>query len=60
MNKLWEAAENTGLPNLVVADDGRTEVSAGSKTVLAIGPGHFRDREKAPAPMMLKNGRFFA
>ncbi|KAJ4708087.1 Peptidyl-tRNA hydrolase 2, mitochondrial [Melia azedarach] len=39
MNKLKEAAENMGLPTFVVADAGRTQVSAGSKTVLAIGPG---------------------
>lgn len=39
MNKLKEAAENIGLPTFVVADAGRTQVSAGSKTVLAIGPG---------------------
>ncbi|EOY29763.1 Peptidyl-tRNA hydrolase II (PTH2) family protein isoform 2 [Theobroma cacao] len=39
MNKLREAAENIGLPTFVVADAGRTQVSAGSKTVLAIGPG---------------------
>ncbi|WCJ29516.1 Peptidyl-tRNA hydrolase II (PTH2) family protein [Euphorbia peplus] len=39
MNKLQEAADNIGLPTFVVADAGRTQVSAGSKTVLAIGPG---------------------
>ncbi|XVE97582.1 hypothetical protein REPUB_Repub03eG0031800 [Reevesia pubescens] len=39
MNKLREAAENIGLPTFVVADAGRTQVSAGSKTVLAVGPG---------------------
>ncbi|XP_008466065.1 uncharacterized protein LOC103503602 isoform X1 [Cucumis melo] len=39
MNKLKDAAENIGLPTFVVADAGRTQVSAGSKTVLAIGPG---------------------
>ncbi|GMP94930.1 hypothetical protein CsSME_00044184 [Camellia sinensis var. sinensis] len=39
MNKLKEAAENIGLPTFVVADAGRTQVSAGLKTVLAIGPG---------------------
>ncbi|KAK8513617.1 hypothetical protein V6N13_002350 [Hibiscus sabdariffa] len=39
MNKLREAAENIGLPTFVVADAGRTQISAGSKTVLAIGPG---------------------
>ncbi|KAA0038619.1 peptidyl-tRNA hydrolase 2 [Cucumis melo var. makuwa] len=40
MNKLKDAAENIGLPTFVVADAGRTQVSAGSKTVLAIGPGN--------------------
>ncbi|XP_027080327.1 peptidyl-tRNA hydrolase 2, mitochondrial isoform X2 [Coffea eugenioides] len=39
MNKLKEAAESIGLPTFVVADAGRTQVSSGSKTVLAIGPG---------------------
>ncbi|XP_010253995.1 PREDICTED: peptidyl-tRNA hydrolase 2, mitochondrial [Nelumbo nucifera] len=39
MNKLKEAAESIGLPTFVVADAGRTQVLAGSKTVLAIGPG---------------------
>ncbi|XP_022157462.1 peptidyl-tRNA hydrolase 2, mitochondrial isoform X1 [Momordica charantia] len=38
MNKLKDAADNIGLPTFVVADAGRTQVSAGSKTVLAIGP----------------------
>lgn len=39
MNKLKEAANRCGLPTFVVADAGRTEVKAGSRTVLAIGPG---------------------
>ncbi|XP_061369590.1 uncharacterized protein LOC133312422 [Gastrolobium bilobum] len=39
MNKLKEAAESIGLPTFVVADAGRTQVLAGSKTVLAVGPG---------------------
>ncbi|PON39349.1 Peptidyl-tRNA hydrolase, PTH [Trema orientale] len=39
MNKLQEEADGIGLPTFVVADAGRTQVSAGSKTVLAIGPG---------------------
>ncbi|XP_054788851.1 uncharacterized protein LOC129294471 [Prosopis cineraria] len=39
MNKLKEAAESIGLPTFVVADAGRTQVAAGSKTVLAVGPG---------------------
>ncbi|KAI3729761.1 hypothetical protein L6452_18427 [Arctium lappa] len=40
MNKLQEAADGIGLPTYVVADAGRTQVSAGSKTALAIGPGY--------------------
>ena len=32
-------AEAAGLPTYVVQDAGRTEVAAGSCTVLAIGPG---------------------
>ncbi|KAG6591734.1 hypothetical protein SDJN03_14080, partial [Cucurbita argyrosperma subsp. sororia] len=41
---LLVCVENTGLPTFVVADAGRTQlgllqVSAGSKNVLAIGPG---------------------
>ncbi|KAL2346950.1 hypothetical protein Fmac_000950 [Flemingia macrophylla] len=39
MNKLKETAESIGLPTFVVADAGRTQVLAGSKTVLAVGPG---------------------
>ncbi|XP_073130948.1 uncharacterized protein [Henckelia pumila] len=39
MNKLRDAAESIRLPTFVVADAGRTQVSAGSNTVLAIGPG---------------------
>ncbi|CAL5431746.1 unnamed protein product [Camellia sinensis] len=55
-NKLKEAAENIGLPTFVVADAGRTQVSAGSKTVLAIGPEKqgicgFNNTETAPALM---------
>ncbi|XP_047945916.1 peptidyl-tRNA hydrolase 2, mitochondrial isoform X1 [Salvia hispanica] len=40
MNKIKDAAETIGLPTFTVADAGRTQVSAGSKTVLAVGPGN--------------------
>uniref|UniRef100_A0A1D1Y505 peptidyl-tRNA hydrolase n=1 Tax=Anthurium amnicola TaxID=1678845 RepID=A0A1D1Y505_9ARAE len=39
MNKLKESADRVGLPTFVVADAGRTQIAAGSRTVLAIGPG---------------------
>ncbi|KAF0925167.1 hypothetical protein E2562_015586 [Oryza meyeriana var. granulata] len=39
MNRLKETAEHRGIPTFVVADAGRTQVQAGSKTVLAVGPG---------------------
>ncbi|KAL2609615.1 hypothetical protein R1flu_028188 [Riccia fluitans] len=39
MNELKARAERVNLPCFVVADAGRTQVAAGSQTVLAIGPG---------------------
>ncbi|KAJ7517285.1 hypothetical protein O6H91_21G016800 [Diphasiastrum complanatum] len=39
MNELKCKAEKVGLPTFVVADAGRTQVAAGSRTVLVIGPG---------------------
>ncbi|KAL3699427.1 hypothetical protein R1sor_017449 [Riccia sorocarpa] len=39
MNELKAKAERANLPCFVVADAGRTQVAAGSQTVLAIGPG---------------------
>ncbi|KAG0495111.1 hypothetical protein HPP92_006105 [Vanilla planifolia] len=39
MNKLKDTADLYGLPTLIIADAGRTQVQEGSKTVLAIGPG---------------------
>eukprot|EP00756_Hemistasia_phaeocysticola_P061192 Hpha_TRINITY_DN4680_c0_g1::TRINITY_DN4680_c0_g1_i1::g.97076::m.97076/K04794/PTH2; peptidyl-tRNA hydrolase, PTH2 family len=35
---LRDAAEKEGLPTYVVSDAGRTQIAAGSKTVLAVGP----------------------
>eukprot|EP00249_Psilotum_nudum_P014930 c25075_g1_i1 orf=610-1206(+) len=39
MNNLRAKAEMAGIPTFIVADAGKTQVAAGSKTVLAIGPG---------------------
>lgn len=39
MNELRTKAERAGLPTFMVADAGRTQVAAGSKTVLVVGPG---------------------
>ncbi|XP_073390863.1 uncharacterized protein [Physcomitrium patens] len=39
MNELRGKADGAGLPTYTVADAGRTQVAAGSKTVLVIGPG---------------------
>ena len=43
MLALNKAAEAKGLPVFVVQDAGRTEVAAGTSTVLAIGPGTLED-----------------
>ena len=43
MLALAKAAEAKGLPVYVVQDAGRTEVAAGTSTVLAIGPGAVED-----------------
>ncbi|MCO5563695.1 hypothetical protein L7F22_017342 [Adiantum nelumboides] len=39
MNDLSAKAKRAGLPTFTVADAGRTQVAAGSKTVLVVGPG---------------------
>lgn len=39
MYRLAKNAQQLGLPTFVVADAGRTQIAAGSRTVLAIGPG---------------------
>nr|CAB3464692.1 unnamed protein product [Digitaria exilis] len=45
MNRLKETAEHRGIPTFIVADAGRTQVLAGSKTVLAIGPGQMLNQK---------------
>lgn len=37
-NELEEVAKKAGLPTYQVHDAGRTQIAAGSQTVLAIGP----------------------
>lgn len=39
MNDLRAKAKKSGLPTFTVADAGRTQIAAGSKTVLVVGPG---------------------
>ncbi|TVU20550.1 hypothetical protein EJB05_36764 [Eragrostis curvula] len=47
MNRIKETAEHRGIPTFVVADAGRTQVVAGSKTVLAVGPDRCLSTSKA-------------
>nr|CAD1824146.1 unnamed protein product [Ananas comosus var. bracteatus] len=53
MNKLKEAADRCGLPTHIVADAGRTQVQAGSRTVLAIGPGRKADIDSVTGKLRL-------
>ncbi|KAJ1263702.1 hypothetical protein BS78_09G206500 [Paspalum vaginatum] len=53
MNRIKETAEHRGIPTFVVADAGRTQVLAGSKTVLAIGPGRKPDIDSVTGKLRL-------
>ncbi|XP_025807703.1 probable peptidyl-tRNA hydrolase 2 isoform X3 [Panicum hallii] len=53
MNRLKETAEHRGIPTFIVADAGRTQVLAGSKTVLAIGPGRKADIDSVTGKLRL-------
>ncbi|XP_012699705.1 probable peptidyl-tRNA hydrolase 2 isoform X2 [Setaria italica] len=53
MNRLKEMAQNRGIPTFIVADAGRTQVLAGSKTVLAIGPGRKADIDSVTGKLRL-------
>ncbi|CAN6332373.1 unnamed protein product [Urochloa humidicola] len=53
MNRLKETAAHRGIPTFVVADAGRTQVLAGSKTVLAIGPGRKADIDSVTGKLRL-------
>ncbi|CAN6327566.1 unnamed protein product [Urochloa humidicola] len=50
---LKETAAHRGIPTFVVADAGRTQVLAGSKTVLAIGPGRKADIDSVTGKLRL-------
>ncbi|KAL5229414.1 hypothetical protein ABZP36_028190 [Zizania latifolia] len=53
MNRLKESAEHRGIPTFVVADAGRTQILAGSKTVLAVGPGRKADIDSVTGKLRL-------
>uniref|UniRef100_A0ACD5TET6 Uncharacterized protein n=1 Tax=Avena sativa TaxID=4498 RepID=A0ACD5TET6_AVESA len=53
MNRIKETAEHRGIPTFVVADAGRTQVLAGSKTVLAVGPGRKADIDTVTGKLRL-------
>ncbi|KAK3138237.1 hypothetical protein QOZ80_5AG0366210 [Eleusine coracana subsp. coracana] len=53
MNRIKETAEHRGIPTFVVADAGRTQVLAGSKTVLAVGPGRKADIDSVTGKLRL-------
>ena len=38
--QLKKTAEKKGLVNYVIRDAGRTQIAAGSRTVLGVGPGN--------------------
>lgn len=43
---LADQATACGLPSYIVHDAGRTQIAAGSQTVLAIGPGYKSDIDR--------------
>ncbi|XP_044979436.1 probable peptidyl-tRNA hydrolase 2 isoform X2 [Hordeum vulgare subsp. vulgare] len=53
MNRIKETAEYRGIPTFIVADAGRTQVVAGSKTVLAVGPGRKADIDSVTGKLRL-------
>lgn len=53
LRKLSLEAKAVNLPTFQVADAGRTQVAAGSHTVLAIGPGRKSDIDKVTGHLRL-------
>jgi peptidyl-tRNA hydrolase, PTH2 family len=53
MSELKASAKAAGLPTFEVHDAGRTQVAAGSKTILAIGPAGRSDIDKVTGKLRL-------
>jgi peptidyl-tRNA hydrolase, PTH2 family len=51
--ELQKEAEKLGLPNYLVMDAGRTQIEAGSKTVLSIGPAPISEIDKVTKHLKL-------
>jgi len=51
--ELAHKAQQSGLPCYIVHDAGRTQVLAGSQTVLAIGPGYKSDIDRITGHLSL-------
>jgi len=41
-DEIWKKAAQKGIPYYIVEDAGRTQIAAGSRTVLALGPAPVR------------------
>ena len=48
-----EKAESLGIPNYIVVDAGRTQIAAGSETVLALGPGNVSEINQVTGSLKL-------
>lgn len=52
---LAEKAERLHIPNYIVVDAGRTQIAAGSETVLALGPGNVSEINQVTGSLKLLN-----
>lgn len=50
---LAEKAERLHIPNYIVVDAGRTQIAAGSETVLALGPGNVSEINQVTGSLKL-------
>ena len=53
MNKIYQAAVEKGIPMYLVEDAGRTQIAAGSRTVLGLGPAPVREFEGVTSHLKL-------